>query len=268
MFRTVILFLLGALAGGVLMLWLTAPQPTPAVFSRVVGTPSDDSCPKDLEAARAELQVCRQQAHAALLTPLPTAAHEQRVTHQRAGEGAPHAEALPRGEEAIQWKVSAIEKFVQLEDGQRQRLKEKFERESSVPEGSDAHSESLEDILGEENARFYREQVKAAFDKERDESMDREIVWLSRQLALSPEQERSMREVFDSVEKQLEGDTAELGEQGRTPQQRVKAMIAKNRKRAELRQAQLKAVLSPEQYEVYVRTQSESSEADVELFHG
>jgi regulator of replication initiation timing len=77
-----------------------------------------------------------------------------------------------------------------------------------------------------------------------------------------------MRSVFEVVEREIDQDGEEGGKQeARTPQERVKAMVEENRKRTELRNEQLKPVLSPEQYEAYLRTQAESPAADVELFH-
>jgi hypothetical protein len=170
--------------------------------------------------------------------------------------------------DAVKWKVSAIEKFVPLNDEQRQKLRDKFEREAGVPSGENPGTESLEEIIGEDNARFYRQQVKAAFERVQEEEIDREIVWLSRQLALSQDQEAAVRSVFEVVERQIDEEGA-VDEQNvaRSPGERVKAMVAENRKRTEFRNEQLKPVLSGEQYEAYLRTQAESSASDVELFH-
>ena len=41
----------------------------------------------------------------------------------------------------------------------------------------------------------------------------------------------------------------------------------KNRRRSELRNEQLKAALTPEQYEAYLRSQADSAASDIEVFH-
>ena len=43
--------------------------------------------------------------------------------------------------------------------------------------------------------------------------------------------------------------------------------VLKNRRLSELRNEQLKAALTPEQYEAYLRSQAESAASDIEVFH-
>jgi hypothetical protein len=153
---------------------------------------------------------------------------------------------------------------VPLTDEQRERLTVKFERESS----GDDSTESLDEILGGESAAFYREQVKAAFERAKEEEVDREIVWLSRQLALTPTQEQAIKTAFDRVETELDTTQLPASVGAKTPEERVKAMIAENKRREELRSEQLKTILSPDQFTAYTRTQAESSKSDIEVFHG
>jgi len=173
------------------------------------------------------------------------------AAQRRQKDGAPRS--------AVAWRISAIEKFVPLTDEQRRRLQERFSNDSG---------ESLEEILGEENARFYRQQVDAAFKKAQEEEVDREVVWLSRQLALAPAQEREVQEIFRSIEAELDNDSEPPAASRRTPEERVKAMIAENKRRSELRAEKLKGVLSDDQYQVFIRSEAESSASDVEVFHG
>jgi len=169
--------------------------------------------------------------------------------------------------EAIRWRISAIEKFVPLSEAQRERLREKYDREGAATEsGEDASTESLEQILGEEGAAYYRGQVQAAFKRVRDEEVDREVVWLSRKLALSAEQERGLQGVLARVEEQLSGERSH-SEASRSPGERVKAMIADNRQRNELRNQELRGILTPDQYQAYLRMEAESAASDVEIFH-
>jgi hypothetical protein len=265
MIRLLVIFSCGAVVGGALV-WKFAPaRPSQAALSPIVSERVDNGCIGELEAARTEIVELRREARATrdqlALETSPN--HSVPEPQETAGSEQPS-----RIGDAVRWKVSAIEKFVPLSDDQRQRLTEKFEKEAVAPVGAETDTQSLEDIVGEENARFYRQQVKAAFQRVQDEEIDREVVWLSRQLALSQDQERSMRSVFEVVEREIDQDGEEGGKQeARTPQERVKAMVEENRKRTELRNEQLKPVLSPEQYEAYLRTQAESPAADVELFH-
>jgi hypothetical protein len=55
---------------------------------------------------------------------------------------------------------------------------------------------------------------------------------------------------------------------GGTPQKRVLCMIAEKKRRLQLRSEQMRAILSPEQYQAYMQVNSESSASDMEVFHG
>jgi len=171
--------------------------------------------------------------------------------------------------EALSWRVSAIEKFVPLTEEQRNRLVAKFQEETRAGQaGEESRAEKLEEILGDDNARYYRDQVKAAFERVQNEETEKEVLWLSRQLNLAPEQERSMRAVFLDVEKTVESEFGPSSHGSRTsPQERLKAMIAESKRRRALRSEKLQAVLPPDQYQAYLRSEAESAASDVEVFH-
>ena len=175
-----------------------------------------------------------------------------------------HAEPISTpNSNAVRWRVSAIEKFVPITDDQRQRLTSKFQAEAQGANDTD----SLESILGDENTRFYRQQVAAAFEKVQQEELDKEVVWLSRQLTLTPEQEQKVNEVFEEIEREL--SDAQDGEHGTggNSQERVRTMIEENRRRRELRAEKLRGVLSPDQSQMFSRVEAESSSSDMEVFH-
>ena len=169
-------------------------------------------------------------------------------------------------DEALTWRVSAIEKFVPLTSEQKGRLTQKYraEREAKAS-GTEAQSESLEQILGEENAQYYRQQVNAAFKRMQDEEIEKEVLLVSRQLSLNAAQEESVRSIFGKVEEVVEANRG-ISKNG-SPQDRVKTMIEENRQRGELRSQELRNILSPDQYQAYLKTQTESAAADVEVFH-
>ena len=176
------------------------------------------------------------------------------------------SEAPNRSAQTLQWRVSAIEKFIPITPEQRERLIRKFEQER----GADTEAaESLADIIGAENAAFYRQQVDSAFRKAKFEALDREVIWLSRQLGLSSKQEDQLQGIFYEVEEQLLKDR-EPQEAGKrlSSQSKVKSMIAENRNRDQLRAEKLQSVLSTEQYREFLKSQAESSKTDLEIFHG
>ena len=170
---------------------------------------------------------------------------------------------------AISWRLSAIEKFVPISDEQRAQLEEKFKEDrQSAEEGRASESKSLDEILGDDKAKTYRDQVQSAFNRARDEELEKDALWISKTLGLSGDQEQRMRAVFSEVEQEIreEGSESENLSAG-TPQQRLAQMIAENRKRLELRASKLKSVLSSEQYQAYLQAESGSSSGDLEVFH-
>lgn len=187
---------------------------------------------------------------------------------ERAGEVPTMNESAGQHEEdGLRWRVSALEKFIPLTDQQKERLRDKYRTEKEAQgSGEDPGAESLDDIVGTESAQYYREQVQAAFKRVQDEEVEREVVWLSRKLALSTEQENSVKTILSQIEDEMSKGRSH-GESRATPQERMRAMVADNRRRTELRNEQLRGVFSPDQFQVYVQVESESSAADAEVFH-
>jgi hypothetical protein len=263
--RTGLLLLCGVLcgAGGALLLFHQSGGDTSAVV-----TPPPESL-----ACEAELQQQRERV-ADLERRISTHGSHNSSEESPAGGAPVEPTVAPSTSEdrdaAVRWRVSAISKFVELSDEQKQQLEDKYREERAAQEeGRDSKAEALETIIGEEKAKEYRQQVQAAFDRVRDEELDKEALWIARKLSLSSDQERSVRSVFLEVDAQIEREFGDAQKgTASSPQQRVIRMIAENRRRLELRSEALQKILSPEQHEAYVQTEAQSASADVEVFHG
>lgn len=266
MVRVVIVFLAGISVGAVVMAGL-APQGARQTSMVVTPAPISRACENELAEQKArikDLEGKLGRRNADVVAAIPA----QHGT-EHGGESHPSENGEEKSREALSWRVSAIEKFVPLNEEQKNRLVTKFEEESRARQaGDESKAEKLEEILGEENARYYREQVKAAFERVQNEENEKEVLWISRQLNLSADQEQSIRSVFLDVERVVEREF-ESGAHGSgvSPQERVKAMIAENKRRRSLREEKLQGLLSPDQYQAYLRTESESAASDVEVFH-
>lgn len=266
LFSKVLCLLLGVILGFVGgQRWLSGETP----IASVAELNSDQEQPPKLDSARCETELAaareRIQALSRQLSDVKTAATaaDQHAAPPE-GEGEPTQLGV-KGDETVTWRVSAVEKFVPLTNEQRARLRSKFIQERVAGNES---TEKLEDIIGAENAAFYRQQVQAAFERSRQESLQREVVWIAHQLTLSKVEEDKVRGIFLAVEQQLiEEGRAAQGE-GKSPQQRLQAVLQENRRRDELRNEQLKQLLSAEQFEQFLKQQAQSSDADVEIFHG
>ena len=262
MVRAIPFILIGAVLGGVAT-WSVCGRTVPT--ASLPGPGATPLACDSAELARLQQRVAHleeEQTRVSVATPVPSGAIPVAPSHE-----AHIQEGANRSNDALSWKISAIEKFVPLSSEQKDRLREKYERESNArANGDEVETESLDDILGAENAAYYREQVSAAFKRVQNEEIERESVWLSRKLGLTPEQESSMRQVFERVESEIGGGYGE-GQSGLSPQDRVRAMVAENRRRSELRNAELSKVLTPEQLQAYAQIEAESSASDVEVFH-
>lgn len=255
MFKAIPSLLLGSVIGGGLV-WGVCGKPTASSPPPMIEKQGPACDFQELKVAQE--RVAQLESELKRLTTIPQPAPH--VAHEATADETPP----PESDESLKWKVSAIEKFVPLTDEQRERLRVKFSKEK---EGAgEGEAESLDDILGTESAGFYRDQVKAAFKKVQDEEVEREVVWLSRKLSLSPAQESSVKSILSNVEAEVAQGRSHVSS-GATPQERVKNMIAENRRRTELRNERLKTVLTPEQFTTYVQSEAESSSADVEVFH-
>lgn len=263
MARSLILLLVGFLVGaGSAVILFVSPEaarlgliPTPPAQQMACASPSGSAKADTAAHAAAPVQALQPET----VKPQPMAQ----------GEESPEPPDPETKKRAITWRVSAIEKFVPLSDEQREQLTEKFQEEQKAQEeGRDSEAQPLEAIIGEESANVYRQQVKAAFERVQNEELDKEIVWMSRKLALSAQQEQSMRTAFASIESEIDSEFGGLhGGDNSSPQARVTRMIAENKKRVQLRSEALKRVLSPEQYTAYAETEAQSAASDMEVFH-
>ncbi len=263
MTRMLLVFLVGLSTGVVLTAAVTRQSSLPGAVV-VTPAPSVLACEDELARQRMRTkELERMSVSQKISVPaVPSApSDESSVGEDTSTEEKQH--------EALSWRVSAIEKFVPLTDEQRSRLVTKFQEEARANQiGEESRAEKLEEILGDENARYYREQVKEAFERVQNEETEKEVLWISRRLGLSPELERSVRSVFLDVEQTVDSEFETAAHGTKTsPQDRVKAMIAENKRRAALRSEKLQALLPPDQYQAYLRSEAESAASDVEVFH-
>lgn len=222
---------------------------------------------KELEATRSRVSVLEQE-----LQQQRDRMSQETPRHGTISEVADSATSIGQedsqkmADEATRWRISAIEKFVPLSDDQKARLRTKYDSERAAKQrGEEVESESLDQILGAEGTTYYRQQVKASFDRAKNEEVEREVVWLARKLALSQQQEDSVRKALAEVE--AASESASHGTPVGTLQDRLRAMIEENRQKAEKRNELLRQILTPDQYQAYLAGEADSSSADMEVFH-
>ena len=241
----------------------TRPSPSPECApcaDRCAETTTQSTLPSKIVELERSLALCLGR-ETDLKNEAATTAEQAAASGEQPATGAASEDTAPTPSPSA-WRISAIEKFVPLSDEQRERLKAKF-----ILKSDDPQAETLEQILGEDNARYYRNQVQSAFKRMEQQELDKEIVWVSRRLNLSDAQENSLRETFQRIEDQLSLESNGAEARGGTPQDRVQRMVEENKKRQSNRSEQLMGMLSAEQYKAYLKNQAESTESDMEVFH-
>lgn len=241
----------------------------------------------ELRSAQDELQKLKQELAArnerlaALQAETKPPAVSAVETPHSAGEAPPAAAepqsspvptAAPKPDQSyrIRARVSAIEKFVPLTAEQRERLEEKFKRDLSGPKPDDAGSgtDELADILGKENAEYYRSEMRRAFENAATEERERDVFYLSRKLALTPDQETQLADAMASVEKEVNANRAATASAGQAAMEdRIKLILRENELRQKLLNEQLQKIFTPEQYQRYVEQQLGSSEGNFPVWH-
>lgn len=266
MVRSVILLLVGV-GTGALSVWLAVWSSGSEGLVSSAPAPTLLRCEDELEKRTYELAELKR----ALATPsLPS--HSLHVQDETPGERSYDVvkSAQERVQQANAWRISAIERFVPLSVEQKRRLHAKFlEDHRAQEEARESGAESLDDILGAEEAQVYRGQVDAAFKKVRQEEIEKDSVWIARKLGLSADLEQQMKAVFEEVELLIDAGRAQFQETAaESPRMRVVRMIADNKRRVELRAERLRQLLPPDQYQAYLLAESESSASDMAVFHG
>lgn len=159
-------------------------------------------------------------------------------------------------------KLSAVEKFVQINDAQREQLKQKFQLELSKQEAP-----SLEDILGKDSADFYHSQVQAAYQKSHKEEVDKEVFYLARILTLSANQELQVRQVIADVKGSVDYLSHGSANAAANPIANLQSMLDSVKVQNDLLAEKIKNVLTSEQYLAFQEYQNNSSDSDFSLLH-
>ena len=186
-------------------------------------------------------------------------------------------------------KLAAVEKILQLSEAQKASLKEYF---TSQIRG-ETPAQKFDDIIGAENADFYRQQVAKSFEKAKTEEIEKEAFYLGAKLALTNDQIRDVISVMQQVGQEIQ--TAEEGasepaapadqnaEGTEKPAEPTPTPVAKDPREAQLEMLrakierdkafqkaldeQMALVLTEDQLRRYQQLKAERSSADAELWH-
>ena len=187
----------------------------------------------------------------------------QHVVSQQAASSVPDTIPRSKGDNdfRLRARISAIEKFVPLTDEQKERLSKKFQSDSNET------AESLDDILGHENAEYYRNEMGKAFQRAKEEDEEKDVLLLSRQLNLSEEQESRVRIAIKQAEVEVSTAMRSQGAASKDMESRLQTMMKENQLRQEALRKQLAVIFSEEQYRRYLENEAASGASDFQVWH-
>lgn len=166
-------------------------------------------------------------------------------------------------EEIINWRLSAIEKLVPLSDDQKKELRNKFSKRNNDPL---TPQRTVDEILGKESAAIYAEAKSRARARVKSEGLEKDVLYISRRLGLSPQDEEHLRESVFIVDAQIEEQKEK--DPVASPYAGFSKYIELERLRRDLLQKQLQQFLDAQKYEEYLKLQAESADVEIEMWHG
>lgn len=161
----------------------------------------------------------------------------------------------------VKAKISSIAKFIPLTDDQLRRLNEKYTAELDP---SNTNTEGLEAIIGKENSDFYREQRKNAFEKVLKESIEKEILFVSRKLVLDETQEQLFRQAYLDAENQIR-TAREQNAANKSNISTLEKLVLEEKERSRILSENVKNFLNQQQYQEFLKYQTGSQ--DMQLWH-
>ncbi|NBW41067.1 hypothetical protein EBR25_08695 [bacterium] len=173
----------------------------------------------------------------------------------------PIDEERERAIQTAEMQTAAISRLLTLNDAEKDSLFEMYR----AAQLSDEPYASLESILGEQRANFIREEKRKAFSRSEIEEVERDAFYFSKKLGLNEDQELEVLDALTDIQSQL-----------REERKSVSSLPMRDRMQFMLREAQLhrrilmqrmQSILTQAQLAQYIQYDSESSAADMEMWH-
>lgn len=166
-------------------------------------------------------------------------------------------------EEVVTWRLAAIEKLVPLTDEQREELRDKFSYRSKDPL---TPQRTVDEILGKESAAIYAEAKSRARARVKSESLEKDVLYISRRLNLSQKEEENLRDVVFQVDAEIEEQKDK--DPVASPYAGFSKYLELERLRRDLLQKQLQQFLDTQKFNDYLKLQAESADVEIEMWHG
>jgi hypothetical protein len=164
-------------------------------------------------------------------------------------------------------RVSAVEKIIQLTPQQKSLLTGYFNQKLS---GANP-TQKFEDIIGTENADFYRQQAQKSFNKARIEGFEKEAYFLGSKLGLTPDQEAdlisTMQQIDQSMPESPAPDITEAAPSRVTQLKQIQDAVKRNQDFEKELDTRMVDILTEDQLKKYNQLKVERSSVDAEMWH-
>ncbi len=164
-------------------------------------------------------------------------------------------------------RVSAVEKIIQLTPQQKSLLTGYFNQKLSGA----TPIQKFEDIIGAENADFYRQQAQKSFNKARIEGFEKEAYFLGSKLGLTPDQEADLISTMQQIDQTMPETPAPditAGTPSREAQlKQIQDAVKRNQAFEKELDARMIDILTEDQLKKYNQLKVERSSVDAEMWH-
>lgn len=182
------------------------------------------------------------------------------TTRHRASENPQTSSESRRGE----WRASIVKKFLPLTEEQSARLSKRLQEDGAKRRSI---AESIEEEFGKEQADFYRSELGKAFERSEQESLEKDVFYLSRKLSLSPAQEAALFAAYrDAAAPSGEATRENLANADRSAN--LNSVLERETKRREMLNQRFQTFLTPEQLAIFAQLEAQSSGRDLQMWHG
>lgn len=175
-------------------------------------------------------------------------------------------------ESVVEMKVSAINKLVNLSAEEEGELRDHYYQQKNNAD----YQNTLSDLLGEERTSFIREEQRRSFSKSEQENIEKDLYYYSRKFDFSSEQEKQVNNLLTVIQGEVrESNKRITGEGGAEPigrelsgREKLRVMMKNIRYGRVMLKERMENILSEDQYRAFVEYENESTDADMELWHG